>query len=71
MSGRKMLWADVLQCPYCMSDNCEVKQMGYFVNTLLLICYKCQRAANFRGPDLKAYDSRTVEKTADDRTKQL
>jgi hypothetical protein len=50
---RPQLNADILECPYCQSDNVEPRQVGHFVNTLLLICFKCQRAANFVGPTIK------------------
>jgi transcription elongation factor Elf1 len=49
---RPQLTADEIACPYCGSENCVVKQMGHFVNTLQLICFVCQRAANFRGPEV-------------------
>jgi uncharacterized protein YbaR (Trm112 family) len=52
MKPRPMLTSDVLACPYCKSDEVEVRQMGYAVNTLMMICFICTRAANFRGPDV-------------------
>lgn len=53
MKKVKQLTTDVMICPYCNSDNCEVRQAGHFVNTLLLICFKCQKAANYTGPTVK------------------
>lgn len=49
---RPLLTADTLECPYCQGDDVTIKQQGHFVNTLMLICFPCQRAANFTGPEV-------------------
>jgi transcription elongation factor Elf1 len=47
-----MLTAYVFECPYCQSENVVVRQMGHFVNTLMMFCAMCERVANFRGPEV-------------------
>lgn len=51
MKGRLQLTTWELECPYCQSKQVEVRQMGYFVNTLFLFC-ACGRWANFKGPEV-------------------
>lgn len=49
---RQQLTTDILECPYCTSDNVEVRQMGHYKDTPMLICFACQRGANFVSPQV-------------------
>lgn len=39
-----------LECPACGEEAVEVRQIGKFVNALIMVCLTCGKTHDFEGP---------------------